>query len=151
MADDDELGVEQAELTEMLFRRAAQNGTSPESEMQHMMEHNHAGEWMQEIRRTKALRKIVAASTITDEAGNVVDIASVRADGTLAEPEASDEAPGGARRGDEPKAAKAAEAEKADAELVDPRCPATRRIAGHRRFGRQRTCARLLGFASPDG
>ena len=113
LADDDELGVEQAELTEMLFRRAAQNGTSPESEMQHMMEHNHAGEWMQEIRRTKALRKIVAASTITDEAGNVVDIASVRADGTLAEPEASDEAPAEVKK---PKAAKAPKPAEADAE-----------------------------------
>ena len=55
----DELGVEQQELTEMLFRKAPQNGTSPEHEMQHMMEHNHTPEWMQEIRRDKALRLIV--------------------------------------------------------------------------------------------
>lgn len=109
IADDDELRVEQAELTEMLFRRAAQNGTSPESEMQHMMEHNHTGEWMQEIRRTKALRKIVAASTITDEAGAPVDIASVRPDGTLAEPEASAEE---AEPVKEPKSTKAEKAEK---------------------------------------
>lgn len=116
LADDDELGVEQAELTEMLFRRASQNGTSPESEMQHMMEHNHTGEWMQEIRRTKALRKIVAASTITDEAGNPVDIAAVQPDGTLAEPEASDEAPAPVKKPKAAKALKADKAEKTDAE-----------------------------------
>lgn len=29
MADDDEIGVEQNELTELLFRKAQQNGTSP--------------------------------------------------------------------------------------------------------------------------
>lgn len=72
IADTREIGVEQNELTEMLFRRAAQNGTSPEQEMQHMMEHNHAGEWMQEIRRTKALQIIVDAATIVDTEGNPV-------------------------------------------------------------------------------
>ena len=72
IADARELGVEQNELTEMLFRRAAQNGSSPEQEMQHMMEHNHAGEWMQEIRRNKALQLIVEAATIVDTEGNPV-------------------------------------------------------------------------------
>lgn len=72
IADARELGVEQNELTEMLFRRAAQNGTSPEQEMQHMMEHNHAGEWMQEIRRNKALQIIVDAASIVDTEGNPV-------------------------------------------------------------------------------
>lgn len=83
LADEDEVAVSQTELTEMLFRRAAQNGTSPEAEMQHMMEHNHTGEWMQEIRRTKALKKIVDAATITDENGNPVDVAAVQPDGSL--------------------------------------------------------------------
>lgn len=90
IADDDSIGVEQADLTEMLFRRAAQNGTSPEQEMQHMMEHDHTSEWMAEIRRTKALKKIVAAATVTDSSGQVVDVASVRPDGSLEEPDADE-------------------------------------------------------------
>lgn len=87
LADENEIKVENTELTEMLFRRAAQNGTSPEHEMQHMMEHNHAGEWMQEIRRSKALQTIVEAATVTDTDGNTIDVSAVRPDGTLAEPE----------------------------------------------------------------
>ncbi len=85
LADDDEIGVDQAELTEMLFRRAAQSGSSPEQEMQHMMEHNHTAEWMQEIRRTKALQKIVAAATVKDTSGAVVNVAAIRPDGSLDE------------------------------------------------------------------
>ena len=40
-ADDNEVGVEQAELTEMIFRKAQASGKSPEQEVQHMMDHNH--------------------------------------------------------------------------------------------------------------
>lgn len=85
LADDRELGVDQTELTEMLFRRAAASGTSPEQEMQHMMEHGHANEWMQEIRRDKALRLIVAEAVVTDADGNRVNVAAVRSDGTVDE------------------------------------------------------------------
>ncbi len=85
LADDRELGVDQQELTELLFRRAAQNQTSPEQEMQHMMEHGHASEWMGEIRRDKALRLIVSEATVTDADGKRVDIAAVRPDGSVEE------------------------------------------------------------------
>ena len=91
LADEQEVGVEQAELTEMLFRRAQQSGSSPEQEMQHMIEHNHAPEWMAEIRRSKVLGSIVSEATVTDTDGNVVDVTAIRPDGTLAEPEAETE------------------------------------------------------------
>lgn len=108
LADDRELGVDQQELTQMLFRRAAASGTSPEQEMQHMMEHNHATEWMQEIRRDKALRLIVAEAVVTDADGNRVNVAAVRPDGTIDE---SVEAPAPAKK----PAAKKAPAKKAPA------------------------------------
>ena len=41
-------------------------------------------------RRTKALKKIVAAATVTDSSGQVVDVASVRPDGSLEEPDADE-------------------------------------------------------------
>ena len=40
-----------------------------------MMEHNHMGDWMQEIRRGKALASICAAAKVVDTEGNVVDMA----------------------------------------------------------------------------
>ena len=56
------------------MRKAAQNDSTPEQEMQHMMEHNHVASWMQEIRRNKALGVIVADATVTDTDGNPVDV-----------------------------------------------------------------------------
>lgn len=77
VADESEVGIEQADLSELLVRKAAQSGTTPEQEAQHMMEHNHTSAWMQEIRRNKALGLIVAEATVTDTAGNPVDVSGV--------------------------------------------------------------------------
>ena len=107
LADEQEIGVEQQDLTEMLFRRAAQSGSSPEQEMQHMMEHGHTQEWMQEIRRTKALKAIVEAATVTDESGAVVDVTAVRPDGSLAAE--SPESPESAESPDSPESPESAD------------------------------------------
>ena len=80
VADDAEVGIDQADLSELLVRKAAQAGTSPEQEAQHMMEHNHTGAWMQEIRRNKALAVIVADAVVTDSEGNSVDVTGVAPD-----------------------------------------------------------------------
>jgi trigger factor len=74
VADEEEVGVEQADLTELLVRKAAQNGSSPEQEAQHMMEHNHVSAWMQEIRRNKAMSLIVGKAKVVDTEGKPVDI-----------------------------------------------------------------------------
>ena len=117
----------------MLFRRAAQNGSTPEAEAQHMMEHNHAPEWMQEIRRNKALQTIATAATITDTDGETVDVSGVNADGTLADPEAegdeespespsspsSPESAESADSAEEPEASKEAEADGPEASESD--------------------------------
>ncbi len=84
LADDSGFDVTQEELTQLLFQKAQQNGTSPEQEAQHMVDHSHMGEWMQEVRRGKALSAIVAAATITDEDGARVDLARINSDGSLA-------------------------------------------------------------------
>ena len=85
VADDAAVNVEQADLSELLVRKAAQNGSTPEQEAQHMMEHNHIGAWMQEIRRNKALALIVAKAKVVDTEGNTVDVA-------VPEPEAAEAA-----------------------------------------------------------
>ncbi|RMB57806.1 trigger factor [Tessaracoccus antarcticus] len=73
-ADDNALEVSQQELTELIFRKAQENNHSPQDEINHMMEHNHMGDWMQEIRRGKALASICAAATVVDTEGNTVDM-----------------------------------------------------------------------------
>ncbi len=90
VADDAEVGVEQADLSELLVRKAAQNGTSPEQEAQHMMEHNHIGAWMQEIRRNKALVLIVADAKVTDTDGNPVDVSGATPEAGAAEEDAAE-------------------------------------------------------------
>lgn len=73
-ADDKEVGVSQSELTELIFSKARQNGSTPEQEVQHMMDHGHMSEWMHEIRRSKALSEMVAAASVKDAAGNDIDL-----------------------------------------------------------------------------
>ncbi len=119
LADDNEFEVGQEELTQMIFTKAQQNGTSPEAEIQHMQEHNHLPEWMQEIRRSKALEQMVNAAAIADTEGKKVDLSRLAADGTLIEADddadeadeaAADEAPA------EKAPAKKAAAKKAESE-----------------------------------
>jgi trigger factor len=76
VADDEQVGVEQADLSEMLVRKASQNGSTPEQEAQHMMEHNHVTAWMQEIRRNKAMALIVGKAKVVDTDGKLVDVAA---------------------------------------------------------------------------
>lgn len=78
IADDSEVAVEQADLQELLVRKAMQNGSSPEQEAQHMMEHNHVASWMQEIRRNKALALIVADAKVVDTEGRPVDLSGAQ-------------------------------------------------------------------------
>lgn len=74
IADDSEVSVSQDDLSQMLVQRAMQNGSTPEQEAQHMMEHNHIGAWMNEIRRNKAMTLVVNKATVTDTNGAPVDI-----------------------------------------------------------------------------
>jgi trigger factor len=102
VASKEELGVDQGELQQHLVMRAQQSGEDPQEFANHMFEHNHIPELVQEIRRGKALAQIVESATVTDASGNVVELKNLRPDGTIGEPadeaveesgdEASDEA-----------------------------------------------------------
>jgi len=81
-----ELGVDQQELTEHMVRRAQQSGQDPQEFANHMFEHNHIPELVQEITRGKALATIVEAATVKDATGNVVELKNLRPDGTIGEP-----------------------------------------------------------------
>lgn len=84
-AEDAEIEVNQAELTELIFAKAQQNGSTPEQELQHMMEHDHAAEWMGEARRGKALGELVNSAKVVDTDGNVINLRRLNSDGTLTE------------------------------------------------------------------
>ena len=86
VATKEELGVDQDELQQHLIMRAQQSGEDPQEFINHMLEHNHLPEMVQEIRRGKALARLVEAATVTDASGNVVELKNLRPDGTIGEP-----------------------------------------------------------------
>ena len=92
VAKKEELGVEQEDLSQHLVRRAQQSGQDPQEFANHMFEHNHIPELVQEILRGKALATIVETATVKDASGNVVELRNLRPDGTVAEPEADADA-----------------------------------------------------------
>ena len=85
IAEDNEVTTEQSDLTQLIVSKAAANGTSPEQELQHMMEHGHANEWLGEIRRNKALALVLAKATVVDAAGAAVTLTAPDAAETLGE------------------------------------------------------------------
>ncbi|MGN0063125.1 MAG: trigger factor [Nocardioides sp.] len=92
VAKKEEFGIDQAELSQHLVRRAQQSGQDPQEFANHMFEHNHIPEMVQEILRGKALATIVEAATVKDASGNVVELKNLLPDGTIGEPAAEGEA-----------------------------------------------------------
>lgn len=95
IAKKEELGVDQGELSQHLVRRAQQSGQDPQEFANHMFEHNHIPDLVQEILRGKALATIVESATVKDASGNVVELKNLRPDGTIGEPEDEAEEAGG--------------------------------------------------------
>ncbi|WP_372729499.1 trigger factor [Nocardioides sp.] len=95
-----ELGVDQNELSQHLVRRAQQSGQDPQEFANHMFEHNHIPDMVQEILRGKALAQIVESAVVKDSNGAPVELKLLLPDGTIGEPgaegdeaaEATDEA-----------------------------------------------------------
>ena len=87
IAKREEYGVDQSELSAHLVRRAQQSGQDPQEFANHMFEHNHVPELVQEILRGKALAAVVESAVVTDASGNHVELENLRPDGTIGEPE----------------------------------------------------------------
>jgi trigger factor len=83
IATKEELGVDQEELSGHMVRRAQQSGQDPQEFVNHMLEHGHLPELVQEIRRGKALARIVEAAVVTDASGNTVELNGLQPDGTI--------------------------------------------------------------------
>jgi trigger factor len=88
IAQVEEFGIDQQELSEHMVRKAQQSGEDPQEFANHMFEHNHIPELVQEILRGKALARIVESAVVTDASGNAVELKNLRPDGTIGEAEA---------------------------------------------------------------
>ena len=83
IATKEELGVDQEELSGHMVRRAQQSGQDPQEFVNHMLEHGHLPELVQEIRRGKALALVVESAVVTDASGNTVELKGLQPDGTI--------------------------------------------------------------------
>ncbi|WP_447643115.1 trigger factor [Nocardioides zeae] len=115
IAKREELGVEQNDLSQHIVRRAQQSGQDPQEFANHMFEHNHIPELVQEILRGKALATLVESAVVTDASGNRVELKNLRPDGSIGEPEAEEAASSDEADAEAPEAEVASD-EQADAD-----------------------------------
>lgn len=80
VADAEELGVSDAELTDQVVRRAQRAGVSPDQYAQSVVQSGQLQGLVQEVRRGKALATVMESATITDASGNAVDLEELRDD-----------------------------------------------------------------------
>jgi len=93
LVETEEFGIDDNELSQHIMRRAQQSGEDPNAYIQHIMEHNHVPEMMTEVLRGKALASLVESAVVKDESGEVVELKTLRADGSYAEDDDSTEEP----------------------------------------------------------
>jgi trigger factor len=91
VAEQQELSVNDGELTEHIVRHAQRAGVSPDQFAQHAVEHNLVPSLVSEVVRGKALAYLVENAKITDASGNTVELRTLQPDGTYAEAAAADE------------------------------------------------------------
>ncbi len=89
----EEFGIDDAELSQHIMRRAQQSGEDRNAYIQHIMEHNHVPEMVSEVLRGKALASLVESAKVTDKSGNAIELSKLRADGTYADEADDAEAP----------------------------------------------------------
>jgi trigger factor len=125
IAKKEELGVEEAELTQHIVRRAQQSGMQPEQFAQQVMQAGQVPLLVNEVVRGKALAVVVQAAEVKDTAGNAVDVTNLQPDGTYADPDAlddeADEAGEGAEGGGNAEGGEDAAIDEAETEPAEQR------------------------------
>jgi trigger factor len=117
LARQEELGIEQDELNSFVIEQAYRMGVQPDRLAQELADRGQIGSVITEVLRGKALTLITERATVTDEAGQPVDVsAALQPDETAEASEAADAEAGPAdEAGDSPAGATAAEASAAEA------------------------------------
>jgi len=90
IADAEELGVSDAELTERVITQAQQYGVSPQEFAQQLTQGGNLPALVADVRRSKALATVLERAKVTDASGNDVDLEHLRLPRLIDEP---DEAP----------------------------------------------------------
>jgi trigger factor len=80
----EELGVNEAELTDQVVRRAQRAGMSPDDLAQRLVRQGQLPNLMAEIVRGKALALVLESAKVTDTNGAPVDLSDLRDDATAA-------------------------------------------------------------------
>ncbi len=81
----EEFGIDDAELSAHIMRRAQQSGEEPSAYIQHIMEHNHVPEMVSEVLRGKALASLVESAQVKDKSGKTIELSRLMADGTYSD------------------------------------------------------------------
>ncbi|MBW3648842.1 MAG: trigger factor, partial [Actinobacteria bacterium] len=76
----EQLAITDDEFREVLMRRSQSAGVPPEQYMQEAIESGSIQTLVAEIRRGKALATVMQAASITDSAGNAIDLEQLRGD-----------------------------------------------------------------------
>ena len=74
LAEQGQIGVSQEEFTERVLFNAQRAGVSPDEYFGQVQEQNQLTAIFAEVRRSKALAAAVAAATVTDQSGTVLDV-----------------------------------------------------------------------------
>ncbi|MGI8868008.1 MAG: trigger factor [Mycobacteriales bacterium] len=77
IADDVEVTVSEADLTEHLVAEAQRYGLPPQELAQRVQQAGNLGALIAEVRRNKAMRYVLAEATVTEESGKVVDLTEI--------------------------------------------------------------------------
>lgn len=78
VADKEQVGVTESELTGQVIRRAQQAGVTPDQYVQQVVQSGQLNALAGEVRRGKALAMVMQAATITDASGQPVDLEGLR-------------------------------------------------------------------------
>jgi trigger factor len=97
IADKEELGVSDAELTERVITQAQQYGVSPQEFAQQLTQGGNLPALIADVRRSKALATVLERAHVTDASGSTVDLEHLRLprpeDGEVADEAAGAEQP----------------------------------------------------------
>ncbi len=74
LADAEQIGVSDQDLTEHIVAEAQRYGVAPQQLAQQVQESGNLASLVADVRRNKAMRHALAAATVTDSAGNAVDL-----------------------------------------------------------------------------
>ncbi|MQA95342.1 MAG: trigger factor, partial [Streptosporangiales bacterium] len=92
LALQEELGVDDSDLTGYVVDQAMRMGVSPDALAQHLVESNQISVAYTEVLRGKALSLVVEHAKVTDEDGNEVDVMAVQREAEGGEEEADESA-----------------------------------------------------------